>query len=147
MNRKLLIALWAGMTCILALSFPLGLTGCNQAELKTLEAELSQTKQQRNELQKNMKELTESHEQAQVELDMMRKRADEDTKTIAALEEQIQELTESRDAAVAEVKAARLKIEELEKNLEVETEKVQTLQEQLKEIRAAVTRLQGRLKP
>ena len=93
------------MTYILALSLLLGLTGCNQAELKTLEAELAQNRQERNQLQKEINELTLSHDQLNAQV------AEQDK-----LQEQIDELTKSRDAAVAEVKAARIRIEELTKS-------------------------------
>lgn len=156
--KKMLI-----MTCVMALSFSLGLTGCNRAELKNLRDDLAKTKrekdaieaeksvvtQARNQLQKQVEELNESRDQLQAQLtdlDKLQEQVKELTVFRGELQKQNDELTQSRDAAAAEAQTAQLRIDELAKKLEAETEKVRVLQDQLKQVQAAITELQGTLK-
>jgi len=151
------------VTCLMALSFSLGLTGCNQAELNSLkddlakanrekdalEAEMNAVTRTRDQLQKQVEELTESRDQLQAQLtdlDKLQAQVKELTAFRGDLQKQNEELTRSRDAAAAEAQAAQLRIDELAKKLEAETEKVRVLQDQLKQVQAAIAELQGTLK-
>ena len=130
------------MTCILALTLPFGLAGCNQAESENLKSELEKTKFEkdvidvkmheleniRDELQKQIAELTKSCEQLKAELAEHHK-----------LQEQIDELTRSR----TELKKEN---DELAQKLETGTQKVSVLETRLEPVQAANAELQGTIR-
>ena len=125
MMKKMLL-----MIGILALSLPLGLTGCNRGEMKNLQDELAQTRKQRDafeakmhvvtqtkdELQEQVEKLTKSLNQLKAqlaELNKLPEQVDELNQIRAELQNKNDSLAKSCDAAAAEVKAAGQKIQEL----------------------------------
>jgi septal ring factor EnvC (AmiA/AmiB activator) len=98
------------LTCMIALAFPLALTGCNRGEMESLRADLARTEAERDDLKSRMDIVTQTRDQ---------------------LQEQVNELTTSRDQLQAQVTELAGSRDRLQKLVEGLTTSRDALQEQV----------------
>ena len=143
MKQKVILA------CLVALVFPLVLSGCcNRVEFTRVKAELERTERERDYLQSRLQAVQQSLAQAGEatgEAGVLKQQVDEFLKIRDALQKREQELMNLRSQALAEAKAAQAVMEQLASQLEVETQKVNELQYQLQQAQQAITELQNKL--
>ncbi len=135
---------------LIALVFPLALTGC----CRTLSAELESTRAERDALQVQVANLQKTHVQPAEQTKDLTGSLSELQKQVNAfisfrqeLQRREDELAKLRASALAEAQTAQARMDQLAGQLQAETERVRQLQEQLKHAQAAITDLQQRLKP
>lgn len=144
------------LTSIVALVFPLALTGCCRVEVADLQEQLKMTKAERDDLraklQTTMKtRAREETPQGQVlgisgSLSEFQKQIDAFVSFREELQRREDELAKLRQAALAEAKTAQERMDKLGDQLQAETEKVIQLQSQLKDAQSAIVGLQDKLK-
>jgi uncharacterized coiled-coil DUF342 family protein len=125
--------------CVIALVFPLTLTGCNMNESAKLKAALEQTETERDDLRAKIAVVTQSRDQLQEQVN-------EFTQARDKLQQQINELTKSRDIAVAGAQKSQDEISRLSSQLQAEVQKVRELQDQQSQVLIAIAELQNKLK-
>ena len=131
--------------CLIALVFPLFLTGCcNRAEFTRVKAELERTERERDYLQSRLQAVYQSKSQA-VESGPLQQQVNEFIKIRDALQQREDELTRLRQAALQEAQTAQTLMENLGTQLQAETQKVNELQNQLQQAQQAITELQNKL--
>lgn len=139
MKQKVILA------CLIALVFPLVLTGCcNRAECTRVKAELERTERERDYLQSRLEAVQQSQAQAS-EPSQLQKQVGEFIKIRDALQQREEELKNLRSQALAEAQTAQALMEQLASQLKAETQKVNDLQNQLKQAQQAITDLQNKL--
>lgn len=125
--------------CVIALVFPLTLTGCNMTGSAKLKAALEKTESERDDLKARITVVTQSRDQLQQQVNEFSQSHDK-------LQKQINELTESRDIAVAEARKSQGEIDRLSVQLQSEIQKVRELQDQQSQVLIAIAELQNKLK-
>ena len=140
-------------TCLVALVFPLALTGCCRVEMATLQEELKQTKVERDDLKSKLETGMKTRGQAQGQvlgltgsLSEFQKQIDAFVSFREELQKREDELARLRQAALAEAKTAQERMGKLGTKLQAETERVILLQGQLKQAQTAIVDLQDKLK-
>jgi len=141
------------LTCVLALVFPLVLTGCCRVEMASLQDELNKTRAERDDLQAKLETAMRTPKQSDVEILGLDGSLSEFQKQIDAfvsfredLQKREDELAMLRQAALAEAKTAQERMNKLGTKLQAETERVILLQGQLKQAQTAIVDLQDKLK-
>jgi len=141
------------VTCLIALVFPLALTGCCRVQMATLQEELNQTRVERNDLRAKLETAVRTPKQSEVQVMGLTGSLSEFQKQIDAfvsfreeLQKREDELARSRQAALAEAKTAQERMDQLGTKLQAETERVVLLQGQLKQAQTAIIELQDKLK-
>ena len=112
------------LACMIALVFPLVLTGCYNLERARLEAELEQTERERDDLRTRLEAVEQSQEQASETTGapgQLQQQVDEFIKIRDALQRREDELTKLRQAALAEAQTARTLMDKLAVQLQAET--------------------------
>jgi len=139
-------------TCLVALVFPLALTGCCRVEMATLQEELKQTKVERDDLKSKLETGMKTRGQAQGQvlgltgsLSEFQKQIDAFVSFREELQKREDELARLRQAALAEAKTAQERMDKLGTQLQAETERVVQLQSQLKQAQTAIVDLQDKL--
>ena len=150
------------VTCLIALVFPLALTGCCRVEMASLQEELKQTRTERDDL--NAKLVAAMQDRGRVQrqqvqqvqqgqdigltgsLSEFQKQIDAFVSFREELQKREDELARLREAALAEAKIAQERMGKLGTQLQAETERVIQLQGQLKEAQSAIVELQDKLK-
>ena len=139
-------------TCLVALVFPLALTGCCRVEMATLQEELKQTKVERDDLKSKLETGMKTRGQAQGQvlgltgsLNEFQKQIDAFVSFREELQKREDELARLRQAALAEAKTAQERMDKLGTQLQSETERVVQLQSQLKQAQTAIVELQEKL--
>jgi len=140
------------LTCVLALVFPLVLTGCCRVEMASLQDELNRTRAERDDLQAKLETAMRAPKQSDVEVMGLTGSLSEFQKQIDAfvsfreeLQKREDELARLRQAALAEAKTAQERMNKLGTKLQAETERVVLLQGQLKQAQTAIVELQEKL--
>jgi len=141
------------VTCLIALVFPLALTGCCRVEMANLQEELKQTKVERDDLKAKLETAVRTPKQSEVQVMGLTGSLSEFQKQIDAfvsfreeLQKREDELARLRQAALAEAKTAHERMDKLGTRLQSETERVIQLQSQLKQAQTAIVDLQDKLK-
>ena len=141
------------LTCVLALVFPLVLTGCCRVEMASLQDELNRTRAERNDLQAKLETAMRNPKQSDVQvlgldgsLSEFQKQIDAFVSFREDLQKREDELAMLRQAALAEAKTAQERMGKLGTKLQAETERVILLQGQLKQAQTAIVDLQDKLK-
>jgi len=141
------------VTCLIALVFPLALTGCCRVQMATLQEELNQTRVERNDLRAKLETAVRTPKQSEVQVMGLTGSLSEFQKQIDAfvsfreeLQKREDELARLRQAALAEAKTAQERMDQLGTKLQAETERVVLLQGQLKQAQTAIIELQDKLK-
>jgi chromosome segregation ATPase len=143
------------LTSVVALVFPLVLTGCCRVEMANLQEELEVARTERDELKAQlktaMKNQARDREQGQVfgisgSLSEFQKQIDAFVSFREELQRREDELARLRQAALDEAKAAQQRMDKLGAQLQAETEKVVKLQGQLQNAQTAIVELQEKLK-
>lgn len=141
------------LTCMIALVFPLALTGCCRVQMATLQEELNQTRVERNDLRAKLETAVRTPKQSEVQVMGLTGSLSEFQKQIDAfvsfreeLQKREDELARLRQAALAEAKTAQERMDQLGTKLQAETERVVLLQGQLKQAQTAIIELQDKLK-
>ena len=141
------------LTCVLALVFPLVLTGCCRVEMASLQDELNKTRAERDDLQAKLETAMRNPKQSDVEilgldgsLSEFQKQIDAFVSFREELQKREDELARLRQAALAEAKTAQERMNKLGTKLQAETERVILLQGQLKQAQTAIVDLQDKLK-
>lgn len=131
--------------CLMALVFPLFLTGCcNRAECTRVKTELERTERERDYLQSRLQAVYQSKPQAG-QPGQLQQQVDEFIKIRDALQKREEELMNLRSQALAEAQTAQALMEQLASQLQAETQKVNDLQNQLQQAQQAITELQNKL--
>jgi chromosome segregation ATPase len=141
------------LTCVLALVFPLALTGCCRVEVANLQDELNRTRAEKNDLQAKLETAMRTPKKSDVQVLGLDGSFSEFQKQIDAfvsfreeLQKREDELARLRQAALAEAKIAQERMGKLGIQLQAETERVVLLQGQLKQAQTAIVDLQDKLK-
>ena len=141
------------LTCVLALVFPMALTGCCRVEVANLQEELNRTRAERNDLQAKLETAMRHPKQSDVQvlgldgsLSEFQKQIDAFVSFREELQKREDELARLRQAALAEAKIAQERMGKLGTQLQSETERVVLLQDQLKQAQTAIVDLQDKLK-
>ena len=141
------------VTCLIALVFPLALTGCCRVEMASLQKELEQTRTERDDLKAKMETAMKTRGQSQGKameltgsLSEFQKQIDAFVSFREELQKREDELARLRQAALAEAKTAQERMDKLGTKLQAETERVVLLQGQLKQAQTAIVDLQDKLK-
>jgi chromosome segregation ATPase len=141
------------LTCVLALVFPLALTGCCRVEMANLQEELNRTRAEKNDLQAKLETAMRTPKKSDVQVLGLDGSFSEFQKQIDAfvsfreeLQKREDELARLRQAALAEAKIAQERMGKLGIQLQAETERVVLLQGQLKQAQTAIVDLQDKLK-
>jgi len=142
------------LTCMLALVFPLALTGCCRVEMASLQDELNRTRAERNDLQAKLETAMRTPKKSsdvQVlgldgSLSEFQKQIDAFVSFREELQKREDELARLRKAALAEAQTAQERMGKLGTQLQAETERVVLLQGQLKQAQSAIVDLQDKLK-
>ena len=133
------------LTCLIALVFPLVLTGCcNRAEFTRVKGELERTERERDYLQSRLQAVQQSQTEAG-EPSQLQQQVDEFIKIRDALKKREEEMMNLRNQALAEAQTAQALMEQLASQLQAETQKVNELQDQLQQAQKAITDLQNKL--
>ena len=133
------------LTCLIALVFPLVLTGCcNRAEFTRVKGELERTERERDYLQSRLQAVQQSQTEAG-EPGQLQQQVDEFIKIRDALKKREEEMMNLRNQALAEAHTAQALMEQLASQLQAETQKVNELQDQLQQAQKAITDLQNKL--
>ena len=133
------------LTCLIALVFPLVLTGCcNRAEFTRVKGELERTERERDYLQSRLQAVQQSQTEAG-EPSQLQQQVDEFIKIRDALKKREEEMMNLRNQALAEAHTAQALMEQLASQLQAETQKVNELQDQLQQAQKAITDLQNKL--
>ena len=140
------------VTCLIALVFPLALTGCCRVEMANLQEELNQARAERDDLKAKLETSmkTRGRSQGQVmeltgSLSEFQKQIDAFVSFREELQKREDELARLRQAALAEAKTAQERMNKLGTQLQAETERVIQLQGRLKEAQTAIVDLQDKL--
>ena len=140
------------LTCVLALVFPMALTGCCRVEVANLQEELNRTRAERNDLQAKLETAMRHPKQSDVQvlgldgsLSEFQKQIDAFVSFREELQKREDELARLRQAALAEAKVAQERMGKLGIQLQAETERVVLLQGQLKQAQTAIVELQDKL--
>ncbi len=140
-------------TCLIALVFPLALTGCCRVEMANLQDELKQTRTEKDDLKAKLETAmkTRGKSQGQImeftgSLSEFQKQIDAFVSFREELQKREDELARLREAALAEAKIAQERMGKLGIQLQAETERVIQLQGQLKQAQSAIVDLQDKLK-
>lgn len=141
------------LTCMLALVFPLALTGCCRVEMASLQDELNRTRAEKNDLQAKLETAMRTPKQSNVQvlgldgsLSEFQKQIDAFVSFREELQKREDELARLRQAALAEAVIAQERMGKLGTQLQSETERVVQLQGQLKQAQTAIVDLQDKLK-
>ena len=141
------------VTCLIALVFPLALTGCCRVEMANLQDELKQTRTERDDLKAKLETAMKTRGQSQGKameltgsLSEFQKQIDAFVSFREELQKREDELARLRQAALAEAKTAQERMDKLGTKLQAETERVVLLQGQLKQAQTAIVDLQDKLK-
>jgi len=141
------------LTCMLALVFPMALTGCCRVEVANLQDELNRTRAERNDLQAKLETAMRAPKKSDVQvlgldgsLSEFQKQIDAFVSFREELQKREDELARLRQAALAEAKIAQERMGKLGIQLQAETERVVLLQGQLKQAQTAIVDLQDKLK-
>jgi chromosome segregation ATPase len=141
------------LTCMLALVFPLALTGCCRVEMASLQDELNRTRAEKNDLQAKLETAMRTPKQSNVQvlgldgsLSEFQKQIDAFVSFREELQKREDELARLRQAALAEAVIAQERMDKLGTQLQSETERVVQLQGQLKQAQTAIVDLQDKLK-
>ena len=141
------------VTCMIALVFPLALTGCCRVEMANLQDELKQTRTEKDDLKAKLETAmkTRGKSQGQImeftgSLSEFQKQIDAFVSFREELQKREDELARLREAALAEAKIAQERMGKLGTQLQAETERVIQLQSQLKQAQSAIVDLQDKLK-
>jgi chromosome segregation ATPase len=141
------------VTCLIALVFPLALTGCCRVEMANMQEELNQTKAERDDLKAKLETSMKTRGRSQGQVTELTGSLSEFQKQIDAfvsfreeLQKREDELARLRQAALAEAKIAQERMGKLGTQLKAETERVIQLQGQLTEAQTAIVELQDKLK-
>ena len=123
------------LTCVLALVFPLALTGCCRVEVANLQDELNRTRAEKNDLQAKLETAMRTPKKSDVQVLGLDGSFSEFQKQIDAfvsfreeLQKREDELARLRQAALAEAKIAQERMGKLGIQLQAETERVVLLQ-------------------
>jgi len=127
------------LTCVMALGFPLTLTGCNMTESARLKAALEKTKSERDDLRLRITVVTQTRDHLQEQVNELAQSRDQ-------LQKRVDELTQSRDTAVAEARKSQEEIGKLAVQLQTEVKTVRELQDQQTQVLIAIAELQNKLK-
>jgi chromosome segregation ATPase len=141
-------------TCMIALVFPLVLTGCCRVEMANLQNELNRTRAERDDLKAKLETAMRAPKKSSdVEvmgisgsLSEFQKQIDAFVSFREELQKREDELAKLRQAALAEAKNAQERMDHLGTKLQAETARVVLLQGQLKEAQTAIVELQDKLK-
>ena len=141
------------LTCMLALVFPMALTGCCRVEMANLQEELDRTRWEKNDLQAKLETAMRNPKQSsdvQVlgldgSLSEFQKQIDAFVSFREELQKREDELARLRQAALAEAKIAQERMGKLGIQLQAETDRVVLLQGQLKQAQTAIVELQDKL--
>jgi chromosome segregation ATPase len=140
------------VTCLMALVFPLALTGCCRVEMASLQKELEQTRIERDDLKAKMETAMKTRGQAQGQvlgitgsLSEFQKQIDAFVSFREELQKREDELAKLRQAALAEAKVAQERMDKLGIQLQAETKRVIGLQDDLKKAKSAIVELQDKL--
>ena len=141
------------VTCLIALVFPLALTGCCRVEMANLQDELKQTRTEKDDLKAKLETAmkTRGKSQGQImeftgSLSEFQKQIDAFVSFREELQKREDELARLREAALAEAKIAQERMGKLGIQLQAETERVIQLQGQLQQAQSAIVDLQDKLK-
>ena len=144
------------VTCLIALVFPLALTGCCRVEMANLQEELKQTRTERDDLNAKLVAAMQDRGRAQVQqvqaigltssLSEFQKQIDAFVSFREDLQKREDELARLRQAALAEAETAQKRMDQIGTRLQAETERVIELQGQLKQAQSAIVELQDKLK-
>ncbi|MGB2863034.1 MAG: hypothetical protein WBC05_06890 [Sedimentisphaerales bacterium] len=147
------------VTCLIALVFPLALTGCCRVEMASLQEELKQTRTERDDLNAKLVAAMQDRGRVQVQqvqqgqaigltgsLSEFQKQIDAFVSFREELQKREDELARLREAALAEAQTAQERMGKLGVQLQAETERVVLLQGQLKEAQSAIVELQDKFK-
>ncbi len=150
------------VTCLIALVFPLALTGCCRVEMASLQEELKQTRTERDDLNAKLvaamqdrgrvqRQQVQQVQQAQDigltgSLSEFQKQIDAFVSFREDLQKREDELARLRQAALAEAETAQKRMDQIGTRLQAETERVIELQGQLKQAQSAIVELQDKLK-
>ena len=148
MMKKIVI-----VTCLVALVFPLALTGCCRVEMASLQDELDRTRAERNDLEAKLETAMRTSEQSEGQvlgltgsLSEFQKQIDAFVSFREELQKREDELAKLRQAALAEAKTAQERMDQLGTKLQAETARVVLLQGQLEAAQTAIVELQDKLK-
>lgn len=141
MKQKMIFA------CLIAMVFPLVLTGCcNRAEFTRVKEELMRTERERDYLQSRLQAVAESaKDKASAAPSQLQQQVEEFIKIRDALQQREDELAKLRQSALEEAQTAQALMEKLATQLQAETQKVNELQAQLQQAQQAITDLQNKL--
>ncbi len=141
------------VTCLIALVFPLALTGCCRVEMANMQEELNQARAERDDLKVKLETSMKTRGRSQGQVTELTGSISEFQKQIDAfvsfredLQKREDELARLRQAALEEAKIAQERMGKLGTQLQAETERVILLQDQLKEAQTAIVDLQDKLK-
>ena len=139
-------------TCLIALVFPLALTGCCKVDIANLQKELDRTRAERDGLEAELEIAMRTPKQPEGQMLGLTGSLTEFQKQIDAfvsfreeLQKREDELARLRQAALVEAKTAQERMDQLGTKLEAETERVLLLQVHLKEAQSAIVDLQDKL--
>jgi len=140
------------LTSMLALLFPLVLTGCCRVEVANLQDELNRTRAERDDLQVKLETAMRNPRQSDMQvlgldgsLGEFQKQIDAFVSFREELQKREDELARLRQAALDEAKVAQERMNKLGTKLQAETERVLLLQGQLKQAQTAIIDLQEKL--
>jgi len=140
------------LTCVLALVFPMALTGCCRVEVANLQNELNRTRAEKSDLQAKLETAMRNPKQSDVQvlgldgsLSEFQKQIDAFVSFREELQKREDELARLRQAALAEAKVAQERMGKLGIQLQAETDRVVLLQGQLKQAQTAIVELQDKL--
>lgn len=150
------------VTCLIALVFPLVLTGCCRVEMASLQEELKQTRTERDDLNAKLVAAMQDRGRDRVRqvrqvqqgqaigltdsLSEFQKQIDAFVSFREDLQKREDELARLRQAALAEAETAQNRMDQIGTRLQAETERVIELQGQLKQAQSAIVELQDKLK-
>jgi chromosome segregation ATPase len=139
-------------TCMIALVFPLALTGCCRVQMASLQEELDRTREERDDLKAKLETAVRTPKPSEVKVMGLTGSLSEFQKQIDAfvsfreeLQKREDELARLRQAALDEAKTAQERMDKLGTQLQAETERVIGLQEDLKKAQSAIVELQDKL--
>lgn len=141
MKQKVIFA------CLIAMVFPLVLTGCcNRAEFTRVKEELQRTERERDYLESRLQSVSESmKDKATTAPGQLQQQVEEFIKIRDALQQREDDLAKLRQSALEEAQTAQALMENLATQLQAETQKVNELQVQLQQAQQAITDLQQKL--
>ncbi|MHC4323663.1 MAG: hypothetical protein ACYSUX_05270 [Planctomycetota bacterium] len=148
MMKKLII-----FTGLIALVFPLALTGCCRVEMANLQEELDLARAERDEMQVKLELAMRTPKQPKADalglsgsLSEFQKQIDAFVSFREELQKREDELARLRQAALAEAKVAQERMDKLGTQLQAETARVLELQGDLVDAQSAIVELQEKLK-